>query len=67
MASARRRLIGALAAAAAVGFGVVVYVYVTLPDVRALAKENPSTTAFMELRAAEAAREGRTVPLAAGA
>ncbi len=61
MASARRRLIGALAAAAAVGFGVVVYVYVTLPDVRALAKENPSTTAFRELRAAEAAREGRTV------
>ena len=37
------------------------YVYLTLPDVRVLAKTNPKTTAFMELRAEEAASEGRTV------
>jgi monofunctional biosynthetic peptidoglycan transglycosylase len=35
-------------------------VYLTLPDVRQLATTNPASTAFMELRAAEAAREGRT-------
>ncbi|MBI2829350.1 MAG: monofunctional biosynthetic peptidoglycan transglycosylase [Acidobacteria bacterium] len=44
----------------AVGFAVVAYVYLTLPDVRVLVKTNPSSTAFMELRSAEAAREGRT-------
>ena len=42
-------------------FAVLCYVYLTLPDVRALATVNPSMTAFMELRAAEAAREGRRV------
>jgi monofunctional biosynthetic peptidoglycan transglycosylase len=46
--------------AGAAGFAVLVYGYLTLPDVRVLAKTNPSSTAFMELRAAEAAREGRT-------
>jgi monofunctional glycosyltransferase len=46
---------------AAVAFAIVAYVYVTLPDVRPLARANPTTTAFMELRAAEAAREGRRV------
>ena len=46
---------------AAIGFAVVAYVYLTLPDVRSLAKVNPSSTAFMELRAREAARDGRTV------
>jgi monofunctional biosynthetic peptidoglycan transglycosylase len=40
---------------------VLAYVYLTLPDVRILARTNPSTTAFMELRAQEAAREGHTV------
>jgi len=40
---------------------VVAYVYLTLPDVRVLVKTNPTTTAFMELRADEAASEGRTV------
>ena len=34
--------------------------YLTLPDVRVLAKTNPSSTAFMDLRATEAARDGRT-------
>ena len=48
-----------LAAAAAVAFAVVAYVYLTLPDVRVLARTNPTTTAFMTLRQAEAARDGR--------
>ena len=48
-------------ALAAAGFAIVAYVYLTLPDVRVLATTNPTATAFMELRAEEAAREGRTV------
>jgi len=48
----------ALLAIGAAGFALVAYVYLTLPDVRVLAKTNPSSTAFMKLRAAEAAREG---------
>ena len=50
----------ALLAIGATGFAVVAYVYLTLPDVRVLVKTNPISTAFMELRAVEAAREGRT-------
>jgi monofunctional biosynthetic peptidoglycan transglycosylase len=46
--------------AAAVGFGLVGYAYVTLPDVRPLASSNPQTTAFMELRAREAEAAGKT-------
>ena len=45
--------------AALLGFGYLGYVYLTLPDVRPLAKENPKTTAFMELRIAEAQESGR--------
>jgi monofunctional glycosyltransferase len=41
------------------GFWFLAYVYLTLPDVRPLARENPSTTAFMELRAREARAAGR--------
>jgi monofunctional biosynthetic peptidoglycan transglycosylase len=44
---------------AAVGFVSIAYVYLTLPDVRPLAKENPKTTAFMDLRIEEAREEGR--------
>ena len=51
-----------LAAAAAVAFAVVAYVFLTLPDVRVLASTNPTSTAFMKLRADEAADEGRTLP-----
>jgi monofunctional biosynthetic peptidoglycan transglycosylase len=43
----------------AVGFGVIVYGYLTLPDVRPLATSNPTTTAFMELRAEEARSHGK--------
>ena len=35
------------------------YIYVTLPDVTSLAKENPKTTAFQQLRIAEAREAGR--------
>ncbi len=48
-----------LAALAAVVFAAMAYVYITLPDVRSLATTNPDTTAFMELRAREAARDGK--------
>ena len=53
-----RRPLRVIAAVVAFGFGVVSYVYVTLPDVRPLATSNPTTTAFMELREQEAAAEG---------
>jgi monofunctional biosynthetic peptidoglycan transglycosylase len=45
--------------AIAVAFGFVVYGYLTLPDVRPLATSNPATTAFIELRAAEARAKGK--------
>jgi monofunctional biosynthetic peptidoglycan transglycosylase len=45
---------------AATGFAVLAYVYLTLPDVRVLAKTNPESTAWMEMRAAEAARDGKS-------
>jgi monofunctional biosynthetic peptidoglycan transglycosylase len=47
-------------AAAAAGFAAFGYVYLTLPDVRALRTENPATTAFMDLRAREADHAGKT-------
>ena len=43
----------------AVAFALVVYAYLTLPDVRPLKTTNPSTTAFMELRAREARESGK--------
>jgi monofunctional biosynthetic peptidoglycan transglycosylase len=59
-ASGTLRKIGrAIAIVAILGFGYVAYVYLTLPDVRVLAKENPKTTAFMQIRIAEAEAEGR--------
>ena len=56
----RWRLFRAAVVAGAAGFSVLAYVYLTLPDVRALASTNPSSTAFMQQRAVEAAREGHT-------
>ena len=44
--------------AAAVGFAALTYVYLTLPDVRPLVVTNPTSTAFMELRAEEARAKG---------
>jgi monofunctional glycosyltransferase len=46
-------------AAAAIGFACLAYAYLTLPDVRSLRTVNPSTTAFIELRAAEARVKNR--------
>ena len=43
----------------ALGFAVAAYGYLSLPDVRALRKQNPSTTAFMDLRAREAHAKGK--------
>ena len=51
-----------IAAVLGVGFVSAAYVYLTLPDVRRLRTDNPSTTAFMELRAREA--HARGVPAA---
>lgn len=59
--SRRRTLLRAVLALAAAVFALVAYEYLTLPDVRVLAKTNPASTAFMDLRTAEAAREGRTL------
>ena len=44
---------------AVLGFGYVAYTYLTLPDVRPLATNNPTSTAFMRLREEEARDEGR--------
>ena len=42
----------------AVGVGLFVYAYLTLPDVRPLVHENPTTTAFIEIREQEALAKG---------
>jgi monofunctional biosynthetic peptidoglycan transglycosylase len=55
------RIFRALAALAAAGFAVLAYAYLMLPDVRGLATTNPKTTAWMEMRAQEAAAEGRSL------
>ena len=43
----------------AVGFVVLAYLYLTLPDVRALKTSNPTTTAFIDLRDREARANGK--------
>jgi monofunctional glycosyltransferase len=45
--------------AAVLLFSYIGYIYLTLPDVRRLAKENPRTTAFMQLRIDEARANDR--------
>ena len=50
----------AILAIPVVGFAVLAYAYLTLPDVRPLKSSNPSTTAFMELRDDEALAQGKT-------
>ncbi len=44
---------------AAAAFALLAWIYITLPDVRVLARENPKTTAWMEMRARQARDEGR--------
>ena len=53
------KLLRVLAASAAAGFAVLAYVYLTLPDVRVLVATNPTTTAWMDMRAREAAAAGQ--------
>jgi len=47
-----------IAALLAVGFACAAYIYLTLPDVRVLRTQNPSTTAFIELRTRQAHDKG---------
>jgi monofunctional biosynthetic peptidoglycan transglycosylase len=54
-----KKAIKGLLILAVAGFAYVGYIYLTLPDVRGLVKENPKTTAFMQLRLDEAGRAGR--------
>jgi monofunctional biosynthetic peptidoglycan transglycosylase len=54
-----RRIGRAILAIIGIGFGCIAWVYLTLPDVRSLRRTNPSTTAFMELRAREARARGQ--------
>jgi monofunctional biosynthetic peptidoglycan transglycosylase len=56
-----RRVARSLVAGAAAGFAAIGYTWVMLPDVRPLRRQPPATTAFVELRRAEAVAEGRTV------
>jgi monofunctional glycosyltransferase len=64
-----RAIARGVAIAAALGFAVLAYAYLSLPDVRVLRTQNPTTTAFMQLREREAhaagkpaARDQRWVP-----
>jgi monofunctional biosynthetic peptidoglycan transglycosylase len=49
-----KKLVQIAASCAAIGFGFLACVYLTLPDVSPLATVNPPTTAFIEIRAHEA-------------
>ena len=57
--SSFKKIAKGLRFAAILAFVYIAYIYLTLPDVRHLAKENPKTTAFMELRIDEAHAAGR--------
>jgi monofunctional biosynthetic peptidoglycan transglycosylase len=54
-----RKAFSVVAGAIAIAFAVFAYAYLTLPDVRPLKTNNPQTTAFMDLRAAEARAKGQ--------
>ncbi len=54
-----KRIGRGIALLAVLGFVYIAYIYLTLPDVRPLAKTNPTTTAFMRLREDEARAESR--------
>ncbi len=47
-----------VAALLAAGFACAAYIYLTLPDVRGLRTQNPKTTAFIQLRTAQALEKG---------
>ena len=50
----------AILALPVLGFALLTYAYLTLPDVRLLKASNPTTTAFMELRDREARAKGKS-------
>jgi len=54
-----KRVLDVILGVVALGFGLLAYSFLTLPDVRPLKTNNPSTTAFIELRAAEARAKGQ--------
>jgi monofunctional glycosyltransferase len=54
-----KKIVRILLLVAVIAFAYLGYIYVTLPDVRPLAKTNPKTTAFMELRIEEAQKARR--------
>ena len=56
---AGRYILRGVGIAAVSVFAVVAYIYLTLPDTRPLKTANPTTTAFMELRAREARAKGQ--------
>lgn len=56
-----RRAFRTTAALVAIGFAIVSHTWFTLPDVRPLARHPPESTAFMRLREAQAAGQGRTL------
>ncbi|MEO6222665.1 MAG: monofunctional biosynthetic peptidoglycan transglycosylase [Vicinamibacterales bacterium] len=56
-----RRALRLAVALAAIGFAIASHTWITLPDVRPLARTPPESTAFMRLREAQAAAEGQTV------
>jgi monofunctional biosynthetic peptidoglycan transglycosylase len=53
-----RRIAQVVAGIGAVGYALLIYAYLTLPDVRPLRRENPTTTAFIEIREQEAFAKG---------
>jgi monofunctional biosynthetic peptidoglycan transglycosylase len=53
-----RRVGQSIMAVLAIGLGCLSYTWLTLPDVRPLRTQTPATTAFMRMRAAEAAAAG---------
>ena len=53
-----RRAVQIIAGIGAAGFGCLAYAWLTLPDVRPLVTANPTSTAFIDLRAAEARAKG---------
>ena len=55
-----RRALCVAVACAAIGFGVLCHTWMTLPDVRPLARTPPPSTAFMRLRESQARDNGQT-------
>ncbi len=53
-----KRFFQVVAGIGAAGFGVLIYSYLTLPDVRPLVTGNPTTTAFIQLREDESLMKG---------